>query len=233
MRLSWFSPAPQRRRRGATSRRRRAAPPLTVRRLERRRVLDASIQTMPAAMAPDGPLVVDEGTPISASATSSGSGPFVFDWSLTQGMTTIQTGTDPTFDFVVSDDGTFTIHLGLKDAAGQLMTDTLDVMVNNVAPTVSLDVVTPIDENSPATLTGSYTDPGLLDGHTLTVDWDDPNNATDSTFTIPALRDAAGMATLDVNDTFNSSTDSAGADDHVDQRPDGPGRLLGPAPVPG
>ena len=67
-----------------------------------------------------------------------------------------------------------------------------------------------INENgSGRRLTGSYTDIGLLDGHTLTVDWDDPNNAADSTFAIPSIRNAAGNPTPSVGDTFNSSTDSA------------------------
>src|SRR5262245_20779919 len=91
MRLSWFSPAPQRRRRGGNARRRKSAP-LTAPRLERRRVFDASIQTMPAAPTADGPLTVGEGTPVTAGATSSGPMPYTFDWSLTKGMSTIQVG---------------------------------------------------------------------------------------------------------------------------------------------
>ena len=83
------------------------------------------------------------------------------------------------------------------------------VTVQNVAPSVALDSVSTINENGAATLTGSYTDIGRLDDHMLTVDWDDPNNTTDSTFTIPAIRDAVGVPTLAVNDTFNSSTDTA------------------------
>ena len=104
---------------------------------------------------------------------------------------------------------TSTIGVTVADDDTQSGSDTEPVLVKNVAPTVSLNVVPDINENGTATLTGTYTDIGLLDGHTLTVDWDDPNNATDATFAIPALRDAAGVATLAVNDTFNSSTDSA------------------------
>ena len=88
-----------------------------------------------------------------------------------------------------------------------------------MAPTVALNAVPrrstrTARPRSPA----RYTDIGLLDAHTLTVNWDDPNNATDSTFAIPAIRNAAGMATLNVGDTFNSSTDGAVPHDHVDQR---------------
>ena len=97
----------------------------------------------------------------------------------------------------------------MADDDTQSGSDTEPVLVKNVAPTVSLNAVPMIDEHGTATLAGTYTDIGLLDGHTLSVDWDDPNNATDSTFTIPALRDAAGVATLNVGDMFSSSTDSA------------------------
>lgn len=94
------------------------------------------------------------------------------------------------------------------------------VTVRNVAPAVSLDAVTPVNENGVATLTGSYTDIGILDTHTVVVDWDDPNdthvidwddpnNCDLSSFTIPAIRDAAGNPTLAVGQTIASSTDEA------------------------
>ena len=67
-------------------------------------------------------------------------------------------------------------------------TTTKHVQVNNVAPTVALNAVPDIDENGTATITGTYTDIGVLEGHTLTVDWDDPNNNTDSTFLSRPLR---------------------------------------------
>ena len=102
-----------------------------------------------------------------------------------------------------------TIAVTIADDDGQSANDTEAVLVNNVAPTVTLNAVPAINENGSATLTGSYTDIGLLDGHTLTVDWDDPNNGANSTFAIPSIRNAAGNPTLSVGDTFNSSTDSA------------------------
>ena len=104
---------------------------------------------------------------------------------------------------------TSTILVAVLDDDGQSGGAMSMVTVNNVAPGLALNPVPDINENGVATLTGSYTDIGLLDGHTLTVDWADPNNHADSTFTIDAIRDAAGVATLVVGDTFNSVTDSA------------------------
>ncbi|MFO7902492.1 MAG: PKD domain-containing protein [Pirellulaceae bacterium] len=75
------------------------------------------------------------------------------------------------------------------------------VTVNNVAPEITgLSVDSMIDENGTATLSGSYTDPGTLDEHDVAVNWDDPNNATDSTFAVDAIAD------LSVGHTFNSGS---------------------------
>ncbi len=104
---------------------------------------------------------------------------------------------------------TSTIMVSVADDDGQTGSSTTTVTVHNVTPSVALDVVPDINENGTATLTGSYTDIGLLDIHTLTVNWGDPNNAADSTFTVSAIENAAGMATLSVGNMFNSTTDGA------------------------
>jgi hypothetical protein len=98
-----------------------------------------------------------------------------------------------------------TIGVTVADDDAQSGSTTTTVTVNNIAPTVSLNPVADIDENGVATLTGSFTDIGKLDVHSVTVDWGDPNNATMSTFTVSAIQNAAGVATLHVNETFNSS----------------------------
>jgi hypothetical protein len=102
-----------------------------------------------------------------------------------------------------------TISVSVADDDAQSGTDTTTVTVHNITPAVVLNTVADINENGVATLTGSYTDIGLLDGHVLTVDWNDPNNSALSTFTVDAIRDAAGVLTLSAGDTFSSSTDGA------------------------
>ncbi|HEX5470569.1 MAG TPA: hypothetical protein VFW73_01725 [Lacipirellulaceae bacterium] len=101
------------------------------------------------------------------------------------------------------------IGITVADDDGQSGSNTTSVTVHNVVPSVALSAVPDINENGVATLTGSYTDIGHLDVHTLTVNWDDPNNSSASTFTISAVENAAGTATLHVGDTFSSSTDGA------------------------
>lgn len=81
--------------------------------------------------------------------------------------------------------------------------DTRQLTVKNVAPDVANLAATTIDENDETTLTGTITDAGTLDEHDVVIDWDDPNNAADSTFHVLAT------SLLAVNDTFASSTDSA------------------------
>ena len=102
-----------------------------------------------------------------------------------------------------------TIGVTVADDDAQSGNNTTTVTVHNVTPNVALDAVPEISENGDATLTGSYTDIGLVDGHTLTVNWADANNASASTFAVSAIQNAAGTATLHVGDTSNSSTDGA------------------------
>jgi hypothetical protein len=89
----------------------------------------------------------------------------------------------------------------VTDDDGELASDKRFITVNNAAPTLALDSPSAIHENGTVTLTGSYTDPGLLDGQTLIVNWDDPNNSAPSTFQIPAIQD------LEYFGTFYSTTD--------------------------
>ena len=103
----------------------------------------------------------------------------------------------------------YTISVDLVDEDGTyLSVDTLQVTVNNVAPSVALNAVPDISENGVATLTGSYTDSGVEDAHTVTVNWADTNNGSPSTFTVAAIQDSTGTPTLSVGDTFSSSTDA-------------------------
>lgn len=98
--------------------------------------------------------------------------------------------------------GTNILRTGSGNSLGDVDIDDFTV-VNDTAPTVDLNTVSPITENNSATLTGSFTDADLTDTHTLIVDWADSNNSTDSTFAVPAV------SGLSVNQTINSSTDSA------------------------
>ena len=70
----------------------------------------------------------------------------------------------------------------------------------DVPATLALNPVDTIDENDFALLTGTYWDPDLGDAHLFTVDWDDPNNPSDSQFSLGPIN------TLTVGATFSSTT---------------------------
>ncbi len=58
------------------------------------------------------------------------------------------------------------------DDTGQA-SDSTDLTVSNIVPTIVLDTPADIDENETLLLTGTVTDPGTLDTFTLTVNWGD------------------------------------------------------------
>lgn len=70
-------------------------------------------------------------------------------------------------------DGTFTITVSVKNSLGEEGFAAATVTVLNVAPQLdSLAIDAVIQENGIATLTGTYSDVGSLDTHTLDIDWD-------------------------------------------------------------
>ena len=81
--------------------------------------------------------------------------------------------------------GTWPISVMITNSGDSTDTTTLtqNANVQNVLATVtSVSVSGPIDENGTVTLTGAFTDPGVLDQHTVLINWGDgnitgPNNA--------------------------------------------------------
>lgn len=73
----------------------------------------------------------------------------------------------------VSDLNTFSLTL-FDDDLGQSATLTRDVQVSNLRPTItSLNLTASVVEGGTATLSGTYTDVGTVDTHTLTINWGD------------------------------------------------------------
>ncbi|MFL5340262.1 MAG: FG-GAP-like repeat-containing protein [Gemmataceae bacterium] len=184
---------------------------LTLERLDDRvapSVTITSIQLHGSQPEGDSSANFNEGTPESAQlivnfTTDFGSAPVDFTVDFGDGTTATGTafaggGTSSftefhTYDF--ADDnpsGTpsdlFTVSVSLSAAPPGSGSDSGTALgtVNNVAPTVT--AVTPsatnINENDVLTLTVSFTDPGVVDDHTATVDWGD--GSAQSTIAIPA-----------------------------------------------
>lgn len=192
--------------------------------------------TMPAACLPTadagGPYTTDEGTDLSVSGLGAkGTDPSAaevtsFAWDLDgDGDYDDSTSQTPTFSDV-GQDGVRTVGLQVTDGFGNTDTDTAEVVVGNVAPTVSIDAITPVDELGTVTVTGTVTDPGWEDVLSATIGWDDgalaaplagaeENARPDATlqFTVTHQYGDDGDFTVQVtgadDDTSSSDTESA------------------------
>jgi hypothetical protein len=160
---------------------------------------------------PGGPYATDEGLPgvtLDASGSSPGAdattGPIVsYEWDLdNDGQFDDATGV--TTQFVVGDDGVYTVGLRVTNEAGISDEATTTVTVSNVDPTVAIapGQVTAIDEGDSGTVTATYSDPGWLDTHTATIDWGTP--AGDVTNPVPTVTDTGNPGPVQgtVTDTF-------------------------------
>jgi len=105
-------------------------------------------------------------------------------------------GNDSESDIVV-------ISATYSDDDAQSATTSRFLTINNAQPALSLNTLPDMAVNSTASLRGSYADVGLLDSHTLAIDWGDGST---STFSIPAIRDAAGNSTLNFFEAFTSTS---------------------------
>ena len=74
--------------------------------------------------------------------------------------------------FLVEGPGTWTVRGRVLDKDGGFTDAFTTITINNVAPnTVSINGPFSINENGSFTLNGSFIDPGVLDVHTVDVDW--------------------------------------------------------------
>ena len=204
MRLPWIS---RRQSPRANSRRQRTAP-LRVRRLERRRVLDASISDL--IFAPpdiDGTTAVhdtNEGTEVTATADAAGQGTLHYEWTLTKDANVVAEGFDPAFTFTPLDDGDYSVALKVTDDAQLVATRTESVVVHNVDPVLVVAPDQMVDEGELLDLSaigapplGLFIDDGVLDTHTVTVNWGD--SLVDET---PTLFGSAGSFALGGTHTY-------------------------------
>jgi Zn-dependent metalloprotease len=127
-----------------------------------------------------GPYTTAEGADVALDGTGSTGGTdpsagaiATYAWDLdNDGQYDDATGATPSFTRV-GQDGVFPIGLEVTDAFGNTSTSTSQVTVTNVAPTVTVDGITPVDEHGTVTVTGTVTDPGWLDPLTATISYDD------------------------------------------------------------
>lgn len=127
-------------------------------------------------------------------------------------------GNDFDLSHTYAEDGTYTVTVTVEDDDLGVGSDTVTVTVNNVAPVVTLtgDAVL---ENGFATVSGTFTDVGILDTHSVEVDWGGSEGTSPATvdqlagtFTASHqyLDDDPSGTSLDVYSITASATDDDG-----------------------
>lgn len=157
-----------------------------------------------------GPYTGSEGTPITfdASASSDPDGNTLqYRWDFNNDGTwdTVWSGS-PTATNVWNDDFSGTVNVEVSD--GTLTdNDSISVTVSNVAPTVNAGAGQTANEGDTVSFSGSFTDPGILDTHTIA--WDFGDGSTDSGTLTPAhiyADNGVYTVTLTVADDDGAST---------------------------
>jgi hypothetical protein len=169
-----------------------------------RNAVPTSSSAIPADCTPTahagGPYTTPEGTDkqldgsTSAKGSHASAGSISYAWDLdNDGQYDDSTSATPTFTNV-GQDGVFTVGLRVTDAFGNVSTDSTTVTVLNVAPTVTIDAITPVDELGTVTVTGVVSDPGWLDPLTATIDFGDGAGAVALAGTVENLRPDATLS---------------------------------------
>ncbi len=127
--------------------------------------VQATLPEITEILMPDS---LKEGTPniFSATAIDPQNSELTYTWDFNDGTSPV-TGTTVTHTF--PDNGTYNLTLTVTGSGGST-SQTFAVEVENVAPTVSAGEHLTLDYGETVTLPGSFTDPGILDTHT--IEWD-------------------------------------------------------------
>ena len=107
------------------------------------------------------------------------------------------------------DNGAFTVAVRITDDDGSTDIATSGVTVNNVAPTVDAGPDQTVNEGDMVNFSGSFTDPGVNDTHTIVWDFSDGGTASGS-LTPTHVYTSAGTYTVTL--TVTDDDGAAGSD---------------------
>ncbi len=150
---------------------------------------DLFANAAPSATIVGAPATGPEGTAINLTSTVtdvnfSQGDTVTYAWSVTKNGNPYATGSAAGFSFTPDDNASYVVTLVTTDSQNATGTDSKTITVTNVTP-ANVSISAPaINENDMATLTGSFTDPGTLDTHTVVIHWGD--GSADSTLNLAA-----------------------------------------------
>ena len=113
---------------------------------------------------------ISEGIAATFSATATDLDELTYTWDFGDNTEPV-TGQNVSHTF--ADNGTYTATLTVTDSNGAPTVETITLTVNNIAPTVEAGEDRTAIENQEITFNGNYTDPGILDTHTIAWDFGD------------------------------------------------------------
>ena len=174
-----------------------------------------TINLAPTANA-GGPYTVNEGATVvltGAASTDPGNDPLIFAWDLDNNGAYETSGITVTFTNT-ADDAVYTVGLRVTDTEGATAATTTTITVQNIAPIVNAGADRSARPNEVVTFSGAFTDPGVLDTHTIAWDFGDGGTTSGTlspthtyvnsgsytvTLTITDDDDGVGVDTLRVN----------------------------------
>ncbi|WP_390847153.1 beta strand repeat-containing protein [Anabaena cylindrica] len=110
-----------------------------------------------------------------ATATDPGNDTITYTWNFGDGTDAI---IGENINHIFTEDGIYTVTLTVSDSEGANTFQTLTTNVSNVAPIVEAGVNQTIYTSETVNFNGQFTDPGILDTHTITWDFGDGNTTT-------------------------------------------------------
>jgi hypothetical protein len=157
-----------------------------------------------------GPFAVNEGSSILL--TASGSDPdgdtLTYDWDLDDDGIFETPGQNVLFNNTVDGPSSPRVRVRVTDDDGLFFIADAVVVVRNVAPAAVGNLIlssASIKENDSVTLSGAFFDPGILDSHTVIINWGDGSSNTMLSFAAGVFSYTAGHQYLDDNPSGTTS----------------------------